>query len=74
MKHLLRTDNVLYPHSFDKRKDEEENCMGTNRRQVVQNISRHVSSVAVAEDERGKWKRRMKQPKQYKAKMRYSER
>lgn len=70
MKHLLRTDNVLYPHSFDKRKDEEENCMGTNHRQVVQNISRrHVSSVAVAEGERGKWKRRMKQPKQYKAKM-----
>lgn len=65
MKHLLRTDNVLYPHSFDKKKkDEEENCMGTNRREVVQNISRRpVSSVAVAEGERGKGKRRMKQPK-----------
>lgn len=47
-----------------KKKDEEENCRGTNRREVVQNISRRpVSSVAVAEGERGKWKRRMKQPK-----------
>lgn len=63
MKHLLRTDNVLYPHSFDKKKkkEEEENCMGTNRREVVSR--RPVSSVAVAEGDRGKWKRRMKQPK-----------